>query len=468
MSLPVTTRLAGPYSCNGSLVAFDFVFKVFTESDLRVVLTDSAAAETDLVITTNYTVSLNADQENDPGGTITTVSTYATGYKITIVGDLAYGQPTVLTNLGGFFPKTIEYAMDRLGILIQQLKESVGRAVRVPVSSGASGDLPAPSAGLAIGWNATEDGFVNLASPGSLAVTPFAETVLDDTTAAAMRATLGVPATASVLALAGDTMTGDIIMSGASIIETEGAAVASASTCNIWATDGNTVHITGTTTITSFGTAPQAGAWMKVIFDGALTLTHGANLNLPGSASITTAANDWAFVYADATTLFRVVYFKADGTAVVSSSTQTSEPYIYIRDEKANTTDAGTSTGAAWNTRVLNTKVSDVSGLASIAANQITLAAGTYRVFATAPSYAADRNKLRLRNITDTTTTIIGVSNYATGGQSTLSGRFTIAGSKTFELQHFFEIGTATIGLGPATSSGETEIYASIEFWKEF
>lgn len=130
---------------------------------------------------------------------------------------------------------------------------------------------------------------------------------------------------AEVLALAGGTMTGDITMTAASIVEAEGAAVASAATTNIWATDGNTIHVTGTVTITSFGTAPQAGAWMKVIFDGALTLTHGANLNLPGSANITTAANDFCFVYADTTTLFRCAYFKANGTAVVAASAGTHE-----------------------------------------------------------------------------------------------------------------------------------------------
>ena len=110
---------------------------------------------------------------------------------------------------------------------------------------------------------------------------------------------------------------------GVSLVESEGAAVASAATANIWAGDGNTVHITGTTTITSFGTAPQAGAWMKVIFDGALTLTHGANLSLPGSANITTAADDIAYVYADTTTQFDVVYFKKSGAAVVNFGLQT-------------------------------------------------------------------------------------------------------------------------------------------------
>ena len=99
----------------------------------------------------------------------------------------------------------------------------------------------------------------------------------------------------------------------------EGSAVASAGTTDIWATDGNTLHITGTTTITSFGTAPRVGATRWVIFDGILTLTHGANLNLPGSANITTAAGDFARVYADTTTQFDVQYFKADGTSVTGS-----------------------------------------------------------------------------------------------------------------------------------------------------
>lgn len=98
----------------------------------------------------------------------------------------------------------------------------------------------------------------------------------------------------------------------------KGTAVASASSCDIWATNGNLVHVTGTTTITDFGTAPQAGCFRIVIFDDALTLTHGASaIVLPGSANITTAANDVAIVYADTTTKHLVSYFKADGQPVV-------------------------------------------------------------------------------------------------------------------------------------------------------
>ena len=114
-----------------------------------------------------------------------------------------------------------------------------------------------------------------------------------------------------------DSEDGNGIQLAKAIEEAEGTQVASAGTTDIWVVDGNTVHVTGTTTITSLGTAPKIGAWRKVIFDGILTLTDGANLNVPGGANITTAADDFAMVYAETTTLFKVLYFRADGTALV-------------------------------------------------------------------------------------------------------------------------------------------------------
>ena len=151
-------------------------------------------------------------------------------------------------------------------------------------------------------------------------------------------------ANTNLTSLAAITMTGDLTMSGTSIIEAEGAAVASAATTNIWATDGNTIHVTGVTTITSLGTAPQAGAWMKVIFDGALTLTHGANLSLQGSVNITTAADDFAFVYADTTTQLDVLYFKKSGAAVVAESSvivQALAPTLYYTEISTVSTISG-------------------------------------------------------------------------------------------------------------------------------
>lgn len=75
---------------------------------------------------------------------------------------------------------------------------------------------------------------------------------------------------------------------------TKGADLASSATTDIGAATGRYVHITGTTTITSFGTK-TAGVLRVLTFDGALTLTHNAtSLILPNGANILTAAGDVA------------------------------------------------------------------------------------------------------------------------------------------------------------------------------
>ena len=114
-------------------------------------------------------------------------------------------------------------------------------------------------------------------------------------------------------------------MSAKDFSEAKGANVASAATTTIWATDGNFIHITGTTTITSFGTAEQAGDERTIVFDGALTLTHNStSLILPSGANITTAAGDTAIVRAETTANARVIaYLKKDGTAVVGATVAT-------------------------------------------------------------------------------------------------------------------------------------------------
>lgn len=68
--------------------------------------------------------------------------------------------------------------------------------------------------------------------------------------------------------------------------------VASASTTDIGGVASNNVTITGTTTITALGTAPE-GARRHLTFSGSLVLIHNAtSLIMPGGASVTTVAGD--------------------------------------------------------------------------------------------------------------------------------------------------------------------------------
>lgn len=149
MTVSSNDRRAGPFT-GGSNHPFDF--KVFEAGDLLVVRTNADGSTTDLVLDSDYTVSLNADQDNNPGGTI--AYAVAGGTSITVIGDLDYSQGTDITNGGGFYPQVIENALDRLVMLIQQLGEKVNRSFLLPVGSTLSNLVfPSPEAGRALRWN---------------------------------------------------------------------------------------------------------------------------------------------------------------------------------------------------------------------------------------------------------------------------------------------------------------------------
>lgn len=98
--------------------------------------------------------------------------------------------------------------------------------------------------------------------------------------------------------------------------------IASAATVNLAAATSNTINISGTTTITAFGTI-AAGATRRLIFQGALTLTHNAtSLILPGGENITTAAGDAAeFVSLGSGNWKCYSYEPANGTAAALGPT---------------------------------------------------------------------------------------------------------------------------------------------------
>lgn len=95
--------------------------------------------------------------------------------------------------------------------------------------------------------------------------------------------------------------------------------IASASTTDIGAANGDFGDITGTTTITALGTI-SAGVERLVRFTGILTLTHNAtSLILPTGANITTAAGDTArFRSLGSGNWVCVSYQRASGASVLN------------------------------------------------------------------------------------------------------------------------------------------------------
>lgn len=135
MTVSTQTRKAGPYIGTDSTGPFSFSFKVFQPSDLLAVKADAFGTETTLIYLLDYSVSLNSDQNANPGGSITLESALPSGYKIIVSSQVPYLQETDLTNQGGFYPEIINDSLDKLTIQTQQLKVELDRAAKVPITS---------------------------------------------------------------------------------------------------------------------------------------------------------------------------------------------------------------------------------------------------------------------------------------------------------------------------------------------
>ena len=159
--------------------------------------------------------------------------------------------------------------------------------------------------------------------------------------------------------------------------------------------------------------------------------------------------------------------------AVADMTALMAERYILLQDQKADGTQGGASSAATHHTRVLNTEVTDTHGLCSLAANQFTLAAGTYRIAASAPCLAGDAHRAYLYNATGAAVLLLGTCEYSGAATETIQtrslvcGRFTVAAAQALELRHHITTARATNGLGATAGDTSTvEIYAQVELWK--
>lgn len=137
MTIQSTDRKAGPF-LSGTVLPFEF--KVFSKEDIAVIYTNAEGVEVVLVLDSDCSVTLNADQDNNPGGTATLTTPIVSGDRANIIGDLAYDQGTDIRNQGGFEPEIIEDALDRATIQIQQLKEISDRTLKTAPGDSRTGD----------------------------------------------------------------------------------------------------------------------------------------------------------------------------------------------------------------------------------------------------------------------------------------------------------------------------------------
>jgi hypothetical protein len=155
MTVSTRSNRAGPYEGNGANTSFNYPFRIFAAADLRVIRTDADGNDTLLTLNVDYAVS----GAGEPGGGIVTYplagAPLAPGEYLTLLRVIALTQETDIQNQGGFYPRVIEDALDRLAMQVQQNAEELTRSIKLPESSDVEGvDMtlrPAPR--LFLAWS---------------------------------------------------------------------------------------------------------------------------------------------------------------------------------------------------------------------------------------------------------------------------------------------------------------------------
>jgi len=105
----------------GAQVAFDFAFKIFQTTDILVYVEtfEGSGAYTLQTLTADYEVAFDSEAET---GTVTFVVAPADGFSVIITRQLTVTQGTTLPLEGKMPAKTVEDALDRLTLLVQDVK----------------------------------------------------------------------------------------------------------------------------------------------------------------------------------------------------------------------------------------------------------------------------------------------------------------------------------------------------------
>lgn len=203
------------------------------------------------------------------------------------------------------------------------------------------------------------------------------------------------------------------------------------------------------------------------IADDAVTNAKVNDDLISGATELTSEPADTdEFLVSDAGTLKRIDYslIKASGGGGAFESA-----LLHVQDQKSAGTNGGTDV-SGYQTRDLNTVVTNEISGSSLSSNQITLPSGTFYIQASAPAYASGNTRLRLRNVSDSSNAVIGLNGEVSGTIAVtpryfVSGRFTISSSKAFTIEQY--VGTSThSSLGHDTGDGLTEIYTDVHIWK--
>lgn len=154
--MPVSSETSRwDYTGNGVTTVFSYDNLIFDDSDLQVYVAGELQT-----LTTDYTVS---GARSEDGGSVTFGTAPASAAEVAIVRAVPATQPQDYERRGSVDAEALERALNRLTVLVQQVREVNTRTLALSVSApvDASTALPAPAPSQLLGWNADADAIVN-------------------------------------------------------------------------------------------------------------------------------------------------------------------------------------------------------------------------------------------------------------------------------------------------------------------
>lgn len=125
-------RRSQTYVGTGGMNSYTFPFRVFAADQVKVYVRAADAASGALLDTTQYSVTLASASAQPVGGTVTLSAPLAAGAKLVVLSNIPYTQLLALHNQGAFNAEDLNGAWDKNTALIQQVLDTLNRAVLAP------------------------------------------------------------------------------------------------------------------------------------------------------------------------------------------------------------------------------------------------------------------------------------------------------------------------------------------------
>ena len=165
----------------------------------------------------------------------------------------------------------------------------------------------------------------------------------------------------------------------------------------------------------------------------------------------------------------RALATEADAEAGTNNTTlmtplrtaQAMDQYLILRSVAVDV-----SSGGSFVARTLGTTVRNTITGASVSSPTFTLPPGKYLLRAFAMAYSCNRHYIKLQNTTDSTSTLVGSDAYSRADSdvhptpSVIDSYFEITGTKSFQVQHYADLGGAALAM--STTDGTTEQTLSV------